>query len=71
MLIRNLRPFAVEIPDVGDVEAGATIDIPDDLANGIPPTADHPGTSGYLAQTDAWATSTTKKTATAAEDVSP
>lgn len=77
MRIRNLRSFAVEIPDVGWVESGDDIDVPDDLANGTPATGVpaeedipalgvtkgepdprvegyHPGSSGLLAQTDAW-----------------
>lgn len=31
MRVKNKRPWAVEIPDVGVVDAGATIDVPDDL----------------------------------------
>ena len=60
MRIRNLRPFAVEIPDVAWVDPGGEVDVPDELANGIPASGDpsapdyYPGTSGLLAQEDNW-----------------
>lgn len=52
--IRNKRAIDIEIPDVGVVEAGGTIDVPAELANGTPGSGDHPGISGLLDQTDAW-----------------
>lgn len=60
VLIRNKRDVEVDIPDVGVVEPGGTIEVPAELANGTPPTGQegtpdyHPGVSGLLAQTDAW-----------------
>lgn len=56
MQIRNVRPWEVEIPNVGLVAAGATVDVPDDVA-GHPPKGDDPG-SGLLAQPDNWAAAT-------------
>lgn len=32
MQVKNKRPYAVEVPDVGIVDAGDTIDVPADLA---------------------------------------
>lgn len=47
-------PFdAVDIPGGLSCRRGESIDVPDELAHGTPPTDDHPGTSGLLAQT-AW-----------------
>lgn len=42
MQVKNKRPYAVEIPEVGIVDAGATIDVPDDLA------------ASLVEQVDAW-----------------
>lgn len=58
--IRNKRDVEVEIPDVGVVEAGGTIEVPAALANGTPASGVegdpdyHPGSSGLLAQEDTW-----------------
>lgn len=66
--IRNKTNGAREIDDVGVCEPGDTIDVPDELANGTPPSGKpddldyHPGTSGLLAQTDVWEKATTKRT---------
>lgn len=60
VLIRNKRDVEVDIPDVGVVEPGGTIEVPAELANGTPPSGEegapdyYPGVSGLLAQTDAW-----------------
>lgn len=63
MLIRNKTAEAREIA-VGDfsafVEAGDTIEVPDEIANGTEPTGNEgapdydPGRSGLLAQEDVW-----------------
>ena len=75
VLIRNKRAVEVEIPDVGWVEPGGTIEVPAELANGIPPAGVEgdpeyqAGVSGLLAQEDAWekATKRTDKTPTGEE----
>jgi hypothetical protein len=49
MLIRNLHPEEKEIPNVGFVEPGGTIEVPDELAKGL------------VSQVDAWENATPKK----------
>lgn len=68
--IRNKRDAEVEIPDVGVVDAGGTIDVPAELANGIPPSGKEgdpefrAGTSGLLAQGDMWELATARRKTT-------
>jgi len=40
MQIRNLRSFAVEIPEVGIVDAGDVIEVPEDLGVSLVEQAD-------------------------------
>lgn len=57
MQVKNLRPFAVEIPDVGVVEAGDSIEVPDDLG------------ASLCEQVDAWAKSKAAKATSSEVDV--
>lgn len=49
MQVKNKRPFEVEIPDVGEVGAGETIEVPDDLG------------ASLCEQVDNWEQSKSKK----------
>ena len=74
--IRNKRDYEVEIPDVGVVEAGGTIDVPAELANGRPATGTKlddgsfdetspdydAGSTGLLDQDDTWEKASKRKT---------
>lgn len=42
MQVKNKRPYTVEIPEVGFVDAGDSIDVPDDLGKSL------------VEQVDAW-----------------
>lgn len=65
--IRNKTEAAREIDGVGVAEPGGTIDVPAELANGVPPTGKEgepeyrAGTSGLLAQEDVWEKATAKR----------
>ncbi len=54
MKVKNKRPFAVEIPEVGFVEPGEAIDVPDDVG------------ASLVEQVDAW--EQTKKAVKASEE---
>lgn len=56
MKVKNKRPYEVEIPDVGFVEAGGTIDVPEDLGKSL------------CAQEDNWAPAGGSKTKSADAD---
>lgn len=74
--IRNKRDVEVEIPHVGWVEPGGTIDVPTELAEGRKPSGTRlddgsfdetapdfdAGTTGLLAHTDLWEKATKRKT---------
>lgn len=60
--IRNKSDSVRELDGVGVVEPGGTIDVPADLANGTPPSGEHPGSSGLLAQEDVWEKAAGKRT---------
>lgn len=65
--VRNKRDYEVEIPEVGVVGPGETIEVPSEIATGKKPQGEEgdpefrPGTSGLLAQSDAWEKVTTKR----------
>lgn len=58
--IRNKTDAVREIDGVGVCDPGGTIDVPAELANGIPPRGTEgepdywPGVSGFLAQEAVW-----------------
>ena len=57
MKVKNKRPYPVEIPDVGFVDAGDSIEVPDDLGQSL------------VEQVDAWESVTSKATKASEEKV--